>query len=172
MLVKGTLKLCSLIVQKEETMQEQISNASAPRTTSAPPVKLWTPGFIAGVTFLLGFPAGIVIASLNWMRMKRNEKAIGHLIGGAIGIFVFVLILLLAPGNLGRLLALAVNLGTLFYLQREMRKDTEFFQASNPIEKAGEGAGCLISLGVMLLFVLFAFALAFVLVLLGVPIPN
>ena len=44
-------------------MQEQISNTPMQAVPAAPPVKLWTPGFIAGVSFLLGFPAGFVLAA-------------------------------------------------------------------------------------------------------------
>jgi len=119
---------------------------------TSPPVKLWTPGFIAGVTFFLGFPAGIVIASINWMRMKLDNKAIVHLIAGGVGTVIFVFILMLTPGTVGRLLGLVINVGILFYLQQQMKKDWEFFKASNEVENAGQLGGCLIGLGILYYF--------------------
>ena len=154
-------------------MQEQISNVSAqPAISSTPPVKLWTPSFIAGVTFLLGFPAGIVIASINWMRMNLNNKAILHLVIGAVGTFIFLIVLLFLPGNASRIAGFVVNLGILFYLQQQMKQDIESFSASNRVENAGQLGGCLIGLGILVLFLITAFLLAFVLVMIGVPIPE
>jgi hypothetical protein len=158
----------------EETMLDQTSNSSLqPPSATTPPVKLWTPGFIAGVSFLLGFPAGIVIASINWMRMQMNNKAIVHLLGGAVGAFVFLVLLFLLPGAGGRFLALIVNLGILFYLQRQMKRDIEGFKAANPaIADAGQLGGCLIGLGVLVVFFILAFVLAFAMSMVGIPIPE
>jgi hypothetical protein len=142
-------------------------------SSSAPPVKLWTPGFVAGVTFLLGFPAGIVIASLNWMRMEMRNKGLMHLLGGVVVTFVFVIALLLLPGTASRGIGLLANLGILFYLQQQMKKDIETFRAANnAVENAGQLGGCLIGLGVLVLFLITAFAISFAFVILGVPIPN
>jgi len=154
-------------------MQQQISDLSAQSPVAdAPSVKLWTPGLIGGVTFFLGFPAGIVLASINWFRMKMNEKAIIHLVVGAVGTIIFLAILIITPGTTGRLLALAINLGVLFYLRWGMAKDMDVFQTANRVEKAGWPGGCLIGLGVVVLYFMFAFFFGVVLVLLGVPIPD
>jgi hypothetical protein len=156
----------------EENMQQQISNLSAqPSAVPAPSVKLWTPGFIAAVTFFLGFPAGIVLAAINWLRMKMTNKAIIHLFAGAVGTVIFLGILLIMPGNYGRALALVINLGVLFYLRWRMEKDINAFQVANKVEKAGWPGGCLIGLGVVVLYFLFAFFFGIILVILGVPIP-
>ena len=161
----------TLFLQRmEENMQEQISTTTYQPTAAS--VKLWTPGFIAAVSFLLGFPAGIVLASINWTRMKLNNKAMTHLIGGAIGTFIFVLLLILTPSTVGRVVGIAFNLGTLFYLQQQMKKDQESFQLSNKVEKAGEISGCLIGLGILLVLVLSIFVLTFGLAIVGVPIPE
>ena len=154
-------------------MLDQISNTPIqPPTPESPPVKLWTPGFIAGVTFLLGFPAGIVIASINWMRMRLNNKALTHLIVGAVGTFIFVVALILIPGAAGRFFGLLVNLGILFYLQQQMKKDLDSFKISNNVENAGQLGGCLIGLGILVLFLILIFGISFVLIILGVPIPD
>jgi hypothetical protein len=139
---------------------------------STPPIKLWTPGFIAGITFLLGFPAGLVIASINWMKMNLSNKAILHLVLGAVGTFIFTVILILIPGTAGRIAGLAVNLGILFYLQQQMKQDIERFKSSNLVENAGQLGGCLIGLVVLLLFLGMAVVIGIILALLGVPIPE
>jgi hypothetical protein len=157
----------------EENMQEQISNTPMQAAVPAqPPVKLWTPGFIAGVCFLLGFPAGIVLASINWTRMKMNDKAMMHLIGGGIVTLIFVLLLILTPSAVGRVVGIAFNLGALFYLQQQMKKDQETFQLSTKVEKAGELGGCLIGLGILLAFLVVVVVLVFGLSMVGVPLPE
>lgn len=155
-------------------MQDQISEPMVqPSVPSSLSVKLWTPRVIAATSFLLGFPAGIVLASINWMRMNLNNKALTHLIAGAIGTFIFILLLIFLPGSVGSILGIATNVGILFYLHREMKKDLERFQASNhTIAKANELGGCLIGLGILLLVVVSGVALTFVFAVLGVPIPE
>ena len=154
-------------------MQGEISNQSAqPSVQSTPSVKLWTPGFIAAVTFLLGFPAGIVLSAINWMRMKMNDKAVYHLIAGAAGAVIFIAVLILTPGTVGRLVALVINIGILLYLQRQMNRDIGAFQAANKVETAGWPGGCLIGIGIAVLYSLFAFILILILVMLEVPIPQ
>jgi hypothetical protein len=157
----------------EENMHEQISGLpSQASVVSSPSVKLWTPGFISAVTFFMGFPAGIVLASINWLRMKMNDMAIIHLVVGALGTLILLVALILTPGTVGRLFALVVNLGVFFYLRWRMEKDVNMFQAANRVEKAGWPGGCLIGLGVLILYFMFAFFLGVVLVLLGAPIPD
>ena len=155
-------------------MLDQASNAPLqPATPPGESTKLWTPGFIAGVSFLLGFPAGIVIASINWMRMEMRDKALTHLIGGVVGAVVFLIILFMLPGSAGQCLGLVTNLGILFYLQQQMKKDIDAFKTTNAaVENAGQLGGCLIGLGVLAAFFLAAFVLAFALSMLGVPMPE
>jgi hypothetical protein len=158
----------------EENMQNPITEPIIrPSVPASPSVKLWTPGIIAAISFLLGFPAGIVLASINWIRMNLNNKALIHLIGGAIGTFIFILLIIFLPGNAGSILGIATNLGTLLYLQREMKKDLERFQATNrTVAKANELGGCLIGLGILLLVVISIVVLTFVFAVLGFPIPE
>ena len=143
-----------------------------PAIPSSPPVKLWTPGFVAAVTFLLGFPAGIVIACINWMRMKMNNKAIIHFFVGAVGTVILVFILLLASSAAGRGIGLLANVGVLFYLQRQIKQDIEAFKMENTVEDAGQIGGCLIGLGTLALFLLMVFVMIIVFSFLGVPIPD
>lgn len=154
-------------------MLDQTSNAPLqPSAPSMPSVKLWTPGFIAGVTFLLGFPAGIVLASINWYRMKKDDEGLIHLIGGGVAAIVFMFVLLFLPGTASRGVGLLVNLGVLFYLRQRMKRDMEVYKISNTVEDAGQMGGCLIGLGAMVLFLLVGFVIVFAFVMLGVPIPE
>ena len=153
-------------------MQEQISNTPMQAVPAAPPVKLWTPGFIAGVSFLLGFPAGFVLASINWIRMKMNDKAMIHLVIGGIITLIFIPLLIFTSSTIGRVVGIVFNLGTLFYLQQQMKKDLETFQLQNKVEKAGELGGCLIGLGILVTFLIVVIVLIFGLTMLGVPIPE
>ena len=155
-------------------MLDQASDTPVqPAIPSTLPVKLWTPGLIAGLSFFLGFPAGIVIASINWMRMKMNNKALIHLAVGAFGTFIFVIAIIFVSGTAGRVMSLMANIGVLFYLQQQMKKDIEGFKATGiNVENANQLGGCLIGLGILALFLFSIFALAFALTLIGVPIPE
>lgn len=139
---------------------------------AGPSVKLWTPGFIAAVSFLLGFPAGIVLASINWMRMKMNDKAMIHLVIGGIVTLIFIPLLIFTSSTVGRVVGIVFNIGTLFYLQQQMKKHLAAFQLYNKVEKAGELGGCLIGLGILLAFIIVVVVLIFGLTMLGVPIPE
>ena len=155
-------------------MQEQISEIPAqPVVPSSPSIKLWSPGFIAAVTFFLGFPAGIALACINWMRMNLNNKALVHLVAGFVGILVFIVAIVLIPESGISLFTLALNLGALLYLRQAMRTDQENFKAANNrVENANGLGGCLIGLGVLVLFMISMFVVGMVLAILGIPIVE
>jgi hypothetical protein len=155
-------------------MSDQIASTFDQTSASLlPAVKLWTPRAVGMTTFFLGFPGGIVLASINWMRMGLKNKAISHLIGGAIGAFVFILVLLFTPQTLGRVLGLVINLGMLYYLQSQTTKDIGAFRASNhAVENASGFSGCLIGIGMFVLLLGSAFVIAFLLVMIGVQLPE
>jgi hypothetical protein len=84
------------------------------------PVALWKPHVVGGVTLLFGFPGGIVLASLNWLRMGRPLKAFGHLaVGGLLAAIFFALSFALPPEAAAVLVpafALLANAAILLYL--------------------------------------------------------
>jgi len=65
-----------------------------------------------------------------------------------------------------------VNLGILFYLRQQMIKDLACFKVSNNVQDAGQLGGCLIGLGMVILYLMLAFGIGIVFALLGVPIPE
>lgn len=65
-------------------MSDQVpSTVTHPSEPPLPQVKLWKASTIGLIAFLCGFPGGIVVASINWIRMGLKNKAILHLMGEA-----------------------------------------------------------------------------------------
>ena len=146
-------------------------------TSTSLPVKLWTVQVISSTTFFLGFPAGIVLASINWMRMNLKNKALTYLIAGAVGIIVVPFLAIILPQGVGTILGLLVNFGTLYLLQKEMKVDIEKFKAANNVvQNANWFGGCLIGLVILALFIGEIFVMAFIIgvlaQILGVTIPQ
>jgi len=162
----------------ENTMFDQSSNASVQMPSNPiPPIKLWTPRFVAGVSFLLGFPAGIVLASINWFRMDMKNRALTFLLGGAAGIVFLTLATIFLPGDTERPILILVNIGVLIFLYNKVKNDIEDFKSTNSsTENASELGGCLIGLVTLGLYLVLAFGIGFfiaiVFSILGIPIPS
>ena len=148
-------------------MSDQSSSASVL------PVKLWTPRVIMFTTLFVGFPSGIALASINWMRMGMMNKAIVHLTGGAIGALIFIILSLLLPGNVGGGIGILANVGILTYLRIQMKNDIEKFKAANRVvQNSSWLIGFLIGLGVFALYLALVFGVTVALTIVGVPIPE
>jgi apolipoprotein N-acyltransferase len=95
-------------------MQElsHVTPAETPASKSGP-VSLWTPRAVALITFFFGFPAGLVLSVINWIRMELSDKAIMHFSIGAVATILLVGLLLLLPGSVANLLGLSANVGAL-----------------------------------------------------------
>jgi uncharacterized membrane protein len=136
-------------------------------------IKLWTPSTIGFVTFFFGFPSGILLASINWIRMGYTKKAVYHIVGGLIGILIIIVILFLAPDKWGTGVSALINFGMLSYLNYQTRKDTDAFKASNPeTQNAHWSGGCLLGLLGVGFFILIAALVVVGFILLGLPIPQ
>ncbi|HXQ37134.1 MAG TPA: tetratricopeptide repeat protein [Anaerolineales bacterium] len=120
-------------------------------------LKLWTPGVIGFMTFFLGFPSGITLASINWIRMGMKGKAFAHIAGGLVGI----LALILFPDNLAQLLGLVINIGYMTYLRQQMKYDIATMTAAN-VQYAHWSSGFVISLISLGIIVLVGFGVAYV----------
>jgi len=86
-----------------------------------PTIKLWTPNTIGALTFFLGFPAGIFLAAINWIKMGMIKKVIPHIIIGVAGIIALIFL----PDNIGRIVGLALSLGYIAFFRKEMKNDIE-----------------------------------------------
>ena len=156
---------------------QSLPTSALPPTSSSLPAKLWTVQVISSTTFFLGFPAGIVLACLNWMRMNVKKKALTYLIACVVGVFVFSFLAIVLPQIGGIILVLVADFGTLFLLQKVMKADIARFKADNKIvQNANWFGGCLIGLVVLVLFVgivfVMTFGIGFLSQILGVPIPK
>lgn len=142
-----------------------------PPTISQPtgtPVKLWTSSAVGITTFFLGFPGGIVLASINWFRMGLKNKAVAHLVVGAIGAFAISVFAYFAPATINRLLSIIVNVGIVYYLSSQTKKDTEAFVTNNHIVKKESGwIAFLIGVGMLIFYFVAVFIMVFFFAFLG-----
>lgn len=95
------------------------TNNVSPDIQNAPTIKLWSPTTIGFITFFLGFPNGIILASINWIRMDMKGKAFVNIAGGIVGILVIMTV----PDNFGRLIGLVINVAYVAYLRKQMEND-------------------------------------------------
>lgn len=112
-------------------------------------VVVWTPGVIAFVTFLFGFPSGIVLAAINWYRMEMRSKANLHLLIGGLGLLLVLLVFLLVPNAPGYWVGWFVNILVLTYLRFRMKEDIERIKVGHPVRNANWLAGLGLGLGVL-----------------------
>ena len=118
-----------------------------PGSESTIPVTLWTPLQIAILSLLPGIPGGIVMSSINWIKMGLTRKAAVHMAGGAVAFCIYLIIFSFGSHFFGVLFALAFQLGAAYYLYHRMKKDIdEFLDGQGKTQTAGWGGGLLISL--------------------------
>ena len=134
---------------------------------STPILKLWTPNAISLMTFFLGFPSGITLASINWIRMGMKGKAIAHMAGGVVGI----LLLILFPDTLGQLLGLVVNIGYTAYLRKQMKDDVASMTDAN-VQYTHWFSGFLISIGTLGIIVIVTVVLLTLQVFIAGQLPG
>jgi tetratricopeptide (TPR) repeat protein len=132
-----------------------------------PILKLWTPNAISFMTFFLGFPSGIALASINWIRMGMKGKALAHIAGGVVGILLFSLL----PDNLGALLGLVINIGYTAYLRQQMQYDIATMTDAN-VQNAHWVSGFLISIAILGILAIVVVVLAAVQVFITGQLPD
>lgn len=86
-----------------------------------PIIKLWTPTAIGALTFFLGFPAGITLATINWIKMGMTRKVIPHILIGIAGVVAVIFL----PDNLGRIVGLGLSWGYIAFFRSQMKSDIE-----------------------------------------------
>lgn len=84
-------------------------------------IKLWTPTAIGTLTFFLGFPAGIALTTINWIKMGMTRKAIPHILIGIAGVIALIFL----PDNIGRIAGLALTWGYIAFFHSQMKSDIE-----------------------------------------------
>jgi tetratricopeptide (TPR) repeat protein len=86
-----------------------------------PTIKLWTPNTIGVLTFLLGFPAGITLATINWIKMGMTRKAFPHILTGLVGVAAIIFL----PDTIARIFGLALSWGYIAFFRQQMKTDIE-----------------------------------------------
>jgi hypothetical protein len=137
-------------------------------STLRPSAELWGPLLISGVALLLAFPAGLLLAVINWYRMGMLAKSRSRLIAGVAAAYAFVIVLILLPSPLPAFVYFAVNIGAFFYLRREVDNDTDAYAyAGNEVHPANRLVGIAIGVGGFLFFVLVYIVMTIFLVAFG-----
>jgi hypothetical protein len=141
--------------------------------TLQPSAELWGPLLIAGVALLLAFPAGLLLAVINWYRMGMLAKSRSRLIAGVVAAYAFVILLILLPNPLPAIFYFAVNIGAFFYLRREVDTDTDAYAyAGNEVHPANRLTGIAIGIGGFLFFVLVYIVMVIFFVAFGLVPPT
>ena len=149
-------------------------------TNLRPSARLWGTLLIGVVTILFTFPAGMLLAVLNWQRMGMARKARRHLILGMVGLYgvAFMLAALVTnqqiaiPPLVLQILYIVINVPVFFYLRREMDQDTDAYAfAGNEVYPANPLVGLAIGIGILLVLFFLYFASVILLASLGfIPI--
>lgn len=119
-----------------------------------PTIKLWTPNTIGTLTFFLGFPVGIVLAAINWIKMGMIRKVIPHIFIGLAGIVALIFL----PDNFGRLVGLTLSWGYIAFFRQQIKSDIETLDRF-VVQNARWYSGFFIGVG--LYGVVFVVAIAF-----------
>lgn len=125
----------------------------APAPPAAPPpfttVRVWSPMTIRLITFLFGFPVGVILAAINWRRLGLHRKAAAHLVGGGWMLFGLSTSDLWLPDPLFILLiGIGLFVTMPLYLGREVARDIAACQtATQPVLEANGWQGFLLGFG-------------------------
>ena len=130
---------------------------SLPSSQASPTIKLWTPKTISFLTIFSGFPSGVTLAFINWLKMGMKGKAFTQVLGGVIGI----LILFILPQGVASIFGIVLNLGYMAYLRQQMTRDIEKITGYNNIKYHHWFSGLLISLTGWVVFLIMAISVVF-----------
>lgn len=132
------------------------------------PVPLWTPSTLIAVILLFGgFPGALALAIVNWYRMGRKEKALGHFFG-SLGLFVlYTGIVYVVDADWGLVIGMALSLILLLYLYSQMKSDIAAFSSGDRATKnAGALQGILVIGAGLVVFLVVVFSVTFTLAIL------
>lgn len=124
--------------------------------TSSPasPLQLWSPGTIAAITIVAGYPVGVLFATANWYQLGLRQKAHRHVLASAwLSFGLGVLGIGLPTTAAGYLLGILVMTGLAVYLTGQMQSDLAHSRSPmQPISVADGGLGFVLGLGIGLLY--------------------
>ncbi len=120
---------------------------------SGSPITLFAPRQVFYLSFFTGWPTGMVLASINWVRMGSTGTAVVHWVAGSILLTLWSYILNESRFSCGTWLGLAIHVGFCFYLYQQMKQDIKAFTLEgNQTRPAKWKSGCLLGFVTLLLF--------------------
>lgn len=140
------------------------------RAQPSTPVRLFSPRQVFVLSAVSGWPTGLVLASVNWIRMGNQTTAIVHWMAGILLFIPMTLWSLSAGGDAPiALVDLAIHFGVCLYLQNLTAHSIKNFASEGkPANPAPWATGCLLAvLTPLIIFLVVVFLL--VLIVLGSP---
>ena len=103
-----------------------------------------------------------------------REKAIMHLFGGVVGMFLIIfLTLVVSSGSTPSFPWLLINIGIIYYLSTQTKFDIAVYRSNGGnVQDANGWGGCLIGVAALLTFIGVLFVIVFTLALFNVPLPE
>jgi hypothetical protein len=156
--------VCPSCLQPIEMKRGTIHPADVNRPSTAP-VTLFTPRQVFYLSFLTGWPTGLVMASINWSRMGSAGTAVVHWVAGSILFGLWSFVLRDSSVSCGSWLGLIIHIGFCLYIYQQMKQSHKAFHLEgNQTRPAKWKSGCLAALAtpilcfllLVLLFLLFA----------------
>jgi hypothetical protein len=144
--------VCPSCLQSIEVKKGEI-HPNLGKHTSTSPITLFAPRQVFYLSFFTGWPTGLVLASINWVRMGSTGTAVVHWVAGSILLTLWSYVLNESKLSCGTWLGLAIHCGFCFYLYQQMKRDIKSFNLEgNQTQIAKWKSGCLLGLVTLLLF--------------------
>jgi hypothetical protein len=95
-------------------------------------VRIWSPLTAALFALLLGFPAGVAIATRNWGRLGMQKEWSRHLAGAFLLSIPVALLFVLLSSRAGRVVGALLSITAFSYLKAKLHSDLEELRAGRP----------------------------------------
>lgn len=128
--------------------------------SDAAPVPVWSARMIGWVTFLLGFPSGVALACINWLRMGQDGKVFRYAAFGLVWLVVMLVLAIVL--DVSTFVFTVINIILVWYLYTVTKNDLIEFQQTRATKPANGWLGVGIAIGVLVGW--FGMLLAFLLV--------
>lgn len=142
------------------------------RETLRPNARLWGATLVGVIALVCAFPAGMVLAVMNWQQMGLLRKARRTLYAAVALAYLFVVVLLLLPPGVAQIFYFGANIAAFFLLRRELDRDADAYAYAGLVaQPANPLVALAIGLGLLVLLILLVLATAVILVTVGLIHP-
>jgi hypothetical protein len=148
-------------------LKRESARAPVKRAPSSEPVRLFRPRQVFILSAVSGWPTGLVLSSINWIRMGNPSTAVVHWVVGAIVSIPMILWSLTAGGGAPiALVDLVIHFGVCLYLQNLTAQSIRNYTSEGrPASSESWAGGCLIAVLTPLMVFLAVLFLAVLIVL-------